>query len=614
MTREYPLELMRNIGIIAHIDAGKTTTTERVLFYTGKTHRIGSVDDGTTVTDWMEQERERGITITAAAITANWGEYQINIIDTPGHADFGGEVERALNMVDGVVLLVDAAEGPLPQTRFVLRKALTRHLPVILVINKIDRKDARPAEVVSEVYDLFIDLGADDHQINFPTVYTVSRDGLAYYHLGETSANLQPLFETILSHIPGPEGKDDHEPQFLVTNLDYDSYIGQVALGRMFNGKLSMSGQYALVSGDVIRKNIKLTAMFTFHGLNKKPVTEVESGDVIALSGVEDIKIGDTITSMENPMPMEGIRVDDPTVSMIFYVNSSPFAGRDGKYLTTRHIKARLELEAFRNVSIRVEVTDRADAFRVSGRGELQLGILVETMRREGYELMVSKPTIITKTIDGNLFEPYERIFFDIPEEYTGVVTEKMAIRKGRMENMKPSGHGRVAMEFVCATRGIIGFRSQFLTDTRGLGVMNTLFEAYKEWAGPMKHRFNGVLVADRAGKSNSYAHLAMEDRGELFLDVGTEVYEGMIVGECNRDTDLDVNITKEKKLTNMRSSNSDQTVVLKVPRILSLDQAIEFIAEDELVEATPKFFRMRKMELNQDKRAVLNKTRSREE
>jgi len=600
-------ENFRNIAIIAHVDHGKTTLVDAMLRQSGIFRDNQEVLD--RVMDNMDLERERGITISAKNTAVYYKGVKINIIDTPGHADFGGEVERGLNMVEGVLLLVDASEGPLPQTRFVLRKALAKKLPVILVINKIDRHDSRPAEVVSEVYDLFIDLGADEHQIGFPVIYTVSRDGTAFYNIGETSNDLVPLFDTILSAIPCPEGDDSAIPQFLVTNLDYDSYIGQVALGRMFNGKLSMTIPYAIMSGDKPARPVKLTTLFTFHGLQKKQVEEVEAGDIVAISGIESINIGDTITSLEDPRPLPGILVDEPTVSMIFYVNSSPFAGRDGKFLTTRHLKARLELESLRNVSIKVSLTDRADAFKVSGRGELQLGILAETMRREDYEFMVSKPTIITKEIDGKLCEPVERVFFDIPQEYVGVVTEKMAQRKGKMENMKASGSGRVAMEFICTTRGIIGFRSQFLTDTRGLGVMNTLFEGYREWAGNMRRRTNGVLVADRSGQSHSYAHLAMEDRGELFIQVGTEVYEGMIVGECNRNRDIDVNITKEKKLTNMRSSNSDQTIVLKIPRTLSLDEAIEFIEDDELVEMTPKVFRMRKMELNQNKRAVMAKT-----
>lgn len=601
----------RNIAIIAHVDHGKTTLVDAMLRQSGVFRDNETVRE--RVMDSMDLERERGITIAAKNTAVYYKDVKINIIDTPGHADFGGEVERGLNMVDGVLLLVDASEGPLPQTRFVLRKALAKKHRIILVINKIDRKDARIQEVVNEVFDLFIDLGADEHQINFPILYTVARDGVAHRKPDDDSKDLQPLFETIIGHFPGPEGDDDLEPQFLVTNLDYDSYIGQVALGRMFNGKLNMQKTYALCSEGMPARPVKLTSIFTFHGLGKRQADEVEAGDIIAVAGIENIGIGDTITSLENPMPLPGLKVDEPTVSMIFYVNSSPTAGREGKYLTTRHIKERLENESFRNVSIKIELTDRADAFKVSGRGELQLCILIETMRREGYELMVSKPTIITKQVDGVLLEPYERAFFDIPEEYIGVVTEIMSQKKGQMVNMKSSGTGRMALEYICSTRGLIGFRSQFLTDTRGLGVLNTLFEGYKEWAGPMKHRTNGVLVADRAGYSNNYAHLAMEDRGELFLNVGTEVYEGMIVGEHNRDRDIDVNITKEKKLTNMRSSNSDITIVLKTPRILSLDEAIEFISDDELVEVTPKNYRMRKMELDQNKRSVLAKTRDKE-
>lgn len=597
----------RNIAIIAHVDHGKTTLVDAMLRQSGIFRDNQELQD--RVMDSMDLEKERGITIAAKNTAIFYKDIKINIIDTPGHADFGGEVERGLNMVEGVLLLVDASEGPLPQTRFVLRKAMAKKLKVILVINKIDRKDARIDEVVNEVYDLFIDLGADHNQIEFPILYTIAREGIASKSLGDGSTDLHALFEAIIEHIPAPEGDDNMDPQFLVTNLDYDNYIGQVALGRVFNGKFELEKNYTVISGDTVTKGVRFSNFITYHGLGKKQVTTLEAGDIAAFSGFEAINIGDTIASNDNPVALPGIRVDEPTVSMIFYVNSSPLAGRDGKYLTTRHLKARLEHESFRNVSIKVEATERADAFKVSGRGEMQLGILIETMRREGYELMVSKPTIITKQIDGVLSEPVERVFFDIPEEYVGVVTEKMAKKKGKMENMKSSGSGRVGMEFLCSTRGLIGFRNQFLTDTRGLGVMNTLFEGYQEWAGVIKHRNSGVLVADRHGHSNSYAHLAMEDRGELFIQVGTEVYEGMIVGENNRDRDLDVNITKEKKLTNMRSSNSDQTVVLKVPRTLSMDQAIDFIAEDELVEVTPTVFRMRKMELDQNKRANLNKT-----
>ncbi len=601
-------ENFRNIAIIAHVDHGKTTLVDAMLRQSGIFNEHQEIKD--RVMDNLDLERERGITIVAKNTAVYYHDIKINIIDTPGHADFGGEVERGLNMVEGVLLLVDASEGPLPQTRFVLRKALAKKLPVILVINKIDRKDARAAEVLNDVYDLFIELGANEKQIDFPVIYTVARVGAAYYKIGDESKNLIPLFDTILKAIPAPEADDNSIPQFLVTNLDYDFYIGQVALGRMFNGKLDAATPYSLISPVNPPRTVRLTSLFTFHGLQKKQVEQAEAGDIVAISGIENINIGDTITSLENPKPLPGIQVDEPTVSMIFYVNSSPFAGREGKYLTTRHLRARLELEALRNVSIKVSDTDRADAFKVSGRGELQLGILIETMRREDYELMVSKPTIITKTIDGKLCEPMERVFFDIPQEFVGVITEKMSQCKGKMMNMKSNGSGRVSVEYLCATRGMIGFRSQFLTDTRGLGVMNTLFEGYQEWAGNLRRRTSGVLVADRMGQSHSYAHLAMEDRGELFIQVGTDVYEGMIVGECNRDRDIDVNITKEKKLTNMRSSTSDQTVVLKVPRILSLDEAIEFIEDDELVEVTPTAFRMRKMELNQDKRAVLAKTR----
>lgn len=491
-------ENFRNIAIIAHVDHGKTTLVDAMLRQSGIFNEHQEIKD--RVMDNLDLERERGITIVAKNTAVYYHDIKINIIDTPGHADFGGEVERGLNMVEGVLLLVDASEGPLPQTRFVLRKALAKKLPVILVINKIDRKDARAAEVLNDVYDLFIELGANEKQIDFPVIYTVARVGAAYYKIGDESKNLIPLFDTILKAIPAPEADDNSIPQFLVTNLDYDFYIGQVALGRMFNGKLDAATPYSLISPVNPPRTVRLTSLFTFHGLQKKQVEQAEAGDIVAISGIENINIGDTITSLENPKPLPGIQVDEPTVSMIFYVNSSPFAGREGKYLTTRHLRARLELEALRNVSIKVSDTDRADAFKVSGRGELQLGILIETMRREDYELMVSKPTIITKTIDGKLCEPMERVFFDIPQEFVGVITEKMSQCKGKMMNMKSNGSGRVSVEYLCATRGMIGFRSQFLTDTRGLGVMNTLFEGYQEWAGNLRRRTSGVLVADRMG------------------------------------------------------------------------------------------------------------------
>jgi GTP-binding protein len=533
---------------------------------------------------------------------------KINIVDTPGHADFGGEVERSLNMVDGAILLVDASEGPLPQTRFVLKKALALRLPIILVINKIDRRDARIEEVINDSYDLFIDLGAEEKQIEFPILYTNAKIGISHKKLGDDSTDLQPLLQTIIEHVPAPQGDDDAVTQFLITNLDYDPYVGQIAIGRLQSGKLEMNTNYSLCSQDKIIPGVKLTALYTFYGLAKKPVTTAESGDIIALSGVENITIGDTISSFISPQPLPRLLVDEPTISMIFYVNDGPFAGIEGKFLTSRHLLERLEKESLRNVAIEIKKLEKTNAFEVCGRGELQMAVLIETMRREGYELMVSRPQVITKQQNGKTVEPVERLFLDIPEAFIGKITEKLAVRKGRLESLVNKGSGRVSMEFLIPSRGLIGFRSQFLTDTKGGGVMNSLLENYAPWFGPIPQRTTGVLVADRPGHITSYASFAMEDRGEMIVEVGTEVYAGMIVGERNRTSDIDVNITKEKKLTNMRASTSDATIILRPPRVLSLDQAIEFIAENELVEVTPQSVRLRKMELDATRRASMQK------
>jgi GTP-binding protein len=557
------------------------------------------------VMDSMALEKERGITIAAKNTAVDYNGVKINIVDTPGHADFGGEVERSLNMVDGAMLLVDSSEGPLPQTRFVLKKALALHLPIILVINKIDRPDARIEEVINETYDLFIDLGAEEHQIEFPILYTNSKIGVSHQKLGDDSTDLQPLLQAIIDSIPAPVGDDDANTQFLVTNLDYDSYVGQIAVGRLQAGKLEMNKLYSLCAADKTVGGVKLSALYEFHGLAKKPVTVAESGDILSLAGVENVTIGDTISSMENPQALPRLIVDEPTVSMVFYVNNGPFAGTEGKYLTSRHLLERLEKESLRNVAVKIKKLDRTDAFEVCGRGELQMAVLIETMRREGYELMVSKPQVITKQQDGRTVEPVERLFLDIPEEFVGRITEKLSIRKGRLESLVNKGSGRVSMEFLILSRGLIGFRSQFLTDTKGGGVMNSLLEDYAPWFGSIPQRSTGVLVADRAGRVTSYASFAMDDRGEMMVEVGTNVYEGMIVGERNRTQDINVNIVKEKKLTNMRASTSDATIILRPPRLFSLDQAIEFIAEDELVEVTPQSVRLRKMELSATRRQM---------
>ena len=551
------------------------------------------------VMDSLDLERERGITIMAKNTAIRYGEVKINIVDTPGHADFGGEVERSLNMVDGAILLVDASEGPLPQTRFVLKKALERRMPIILVINKIDRSDARIEEVINEVYDLFIDLDATEEQIEFPILFTQAKRGVAHRKMGDEAADLGALFKTILTTIPGPDGDDDAPPQFLITNLDYDPYVGQIAVGRLMNGTLEMNRSYSLCGENVVVPGVGFSALYTFSGLKKIAMDRVESGDIVAFAGVEKISIGDTISALDNPRPLPRIKVDEPTVSMIFYVNNGPLAGREGKYLTSRHLRERLERESLRNVALRVIPTERADAFEVCGRGELQMEILIETMRREGYEFMVSKPRVITKEECGRVLEPVERVFLDIPEEFVGVVTEKLSIRKGRMANLVNKGRGRVNMIFLIPARGLIGFRSHFLTDTKGAGVMNSLFEGYEPWCGAIPQRLTGALVADRAGRATAYACHAMADRGELILAPGAEVYGGMIVGERNRSQDLNVNIVKEKKLTNMRSATADATVILRPPRLLSLDQCIEFIAADELIEATPESIRLRKQELD---------------
>ena len=596
----------RNIAIIAHVDHGKTTLVDGLLQQSGTFKSHQKVEE--RVMDSMDLEKERGITIIAKNTAVQFKDVKINIMDTPGHADFGGEVERSLNLVDGALLLVDASEGPLPQTRFVLKKTLEKNLPVILVINKIDRSDARIDEVLNEVYDLFIDLDATEEQIEFPILYTNAKAGIAHNELDDDSKDLTPLFNAILEHIKGPVADDNHTPQFLVTNLDYDPYVGQVAIGRLNNGKLEMNQSYALCSADGIRNRQKFSALYTFIGLQKIQVDTLEAGDIIAVAGIDGVTIGDTISSNENPEPLPRIVIDEPTVSMLFYVNNSPFAGKEGKYLTSRNISERLEKEILGNVSLQVHATDRTDVFEVRGRGELQMAILIETMRREGYEFMVSKPRVITHEKNGKVMEPMEKVFLDIPDDKVGIITEKLSERKGRMTNLVNHGHGRVSMDFVIPSRGLIGFRSQFLTDTRGAGIMNKLFDGYAPWFGPIPQRNSGAMVADRKGRVTTYACLGMVDRGELFIEVGTEVYDGMIIGERNRTEDLTLNITREKKLTNMRAAASDSTVVLRPPKQLSLDQSIEFIAEDELVEVTPLSIRLRKMELDPHKRLAASR------
>ena len=572
----------RNIAIIAHVDHGKTTLVDAMLQQSGTYRDNQHVEE--RVMDSMDQEKERGITISAKNTAVYYEGRKINIMDTPGHADFGGEVERSLSIVDGAILLVDASEGPLPQTRFVVKKALNLGLPIILVINKIDRPDARIKEVIDEVYDLFIDVDATDEQIDFPILYTIGKEGVAKYNLGDESSDLKPLFDTIISRIPGPTADDSHETQFLAASLDYDNYVGQIAIGRVWNGKIELNKQYALSTENGIKNNLKLSALYSFAGLSKTQVESVESGDIVAIAGIEDIKIGDTLTDNINPKPLDRIHIDEPTVSMIFYVNNGPFAGTEGKFVTSRHLKARLEKEMKLNVSLKVKDTERTDAFEVSGRGELQLGVLIESMRREGFELMVSKPTVITKIIDGKKHEPFEEVFIDVPDEFIGTVTEKLQLRKGQLVNMMSHGHGRTDIEFLVPSRGLIGYRSQFMTDTKGSGIINNLFHSYKEWAGEITQRSTGVLVSDRAGKTTEYACVAMDDRGILIVGIGVKVYMGMVVGERNKPGDLNINIVREKQLTNMRASGSDNTVSIRPHKQLSLDASIEFLSDDELL------------------------------
>ena len=592
-----PKENIRNIAIIAHVDHGKTTLVDGLLQQSGTFSDHQVLEE--RVMDSGDLEKERGITITSKNTAINYEDIKINIVDTPGHADFGGEVERSLNLVDGVLLLVDSSEGPLPQTRFVLKKALEKKLPVVLVINKIDKPDARVDEVVQETYDLFIDLDANDEQIEFPIIYTNAKDGIAMHNIGDESTNLDPLFKLIVQYFEGPNTSDDGTTQFLITNLAYDPYVGQIAIGRLDSGILDISKQYSLCTEDNILSNQKFSALYTFKGLEKSKVDTLESGDIIAVAGLENINIGDTISDNENPIPLERISIDQPTVSIFFNVNNSPFAGREGKYVTSRNLIERLEKEVLSNVSLHVSKTDKTDVFEVKGRGELQMAVLIETMRREGYEFMASRPEVITKEIDGSTHEPVENVFIDIPEEFVGTVTKNLSIRKGKMTSLVNNGFGRVILEFEIPSRGLIGFRNQFLTETRGSGIMNTLFDSYKEWFGDIPQRTTGVLVADRDGKVTTYASLAMVDRGVLFVTPGTMVYKGMIVGERNNEGDLVVNITKEKKLTNHRASGSDDTVPLRPAQLMSLDQCLEFISDDEYVEVTPESIRLRKADLN---------------
>ncbi len=593
------MSIIRNIAIIAHVDHGKTTLVDAMLRQSGTFRANEAVAE--RVMDSNELERERGITILAKNTAIFYHDTKINIVDTPGHADFGGEVERALKMVDGVMLLVDASEGPLPQTRYVLSKALEATLPVILTINKIDRPDARPQEVLNEVYDLFIDLDANEDQLEFPVLYTNGKLGTATLDIASPGTDLQPLFEQIVQTIPAASGDANAPLQIQVTNLDYSDYLGRLGIARVFNGTLRTGDDVYISKNDGSLEKTRITKLFSFAGLKRTDIEATELGDIVAIAGVTGITIGETITSIETPSPMPPIIIDEPTIAIQFSVNNSPMAGREGKYVTSRNLRERLDKELLTNVSIRVEETDSPDSFKVLGRGELQLAILIEMMRRENFELMVGRPEIVTRTIDGQLMEPVEHLTVDIPDTFVGTVIERLGPRKGEM--IKMHGHGRVRLEFRVPSRGLIGLRSELLTETRGTIVMNSLFDGYMPYQGEIPQRPTGALIADRPGSTTAYALEGLEDRGILFAPPGVEVYEGMIIGEHSRDNDLDVNVVREKKLTNMRASSADEAVRLTPPRAMNLEQAIEFIAEDELVEVTPKSLRLRKKILQANRR-----------
>ncbi len=612
---------LRNVAIVAHVDHGKTTLVDAMLRQTGTFRSNEAVID--RVMDSMDLEREKGITILAKQTTVDHGGVRLNIVDTPGHADFGGEVERSLLMVDSVLLLVDAAEGPLPQTRYVLQKAMARHLPVVVALNKIDRGDARPAEVLDEVYELFLDLGADEHQIEFPVLYTNAKAGTASRSLAEPGVDLRPLLDTLIAVTPPPAYDSEHPLQLLVTNLMANDYVGRMAVGRIWNGTLRMGQRITVVReeaddtagavepGRTITLNGTVTSLQTAHGIERVDMVEARPGDIVSVAGLPEVTIGDTITDPADPRPLPRLDVDAPTLRMTFGVNTSPLSGREGKYVTSRQIKARLDREVLGNVSIEVRATESGDTFEVRGRGELQLAVLIEQMRREGFELTASRPEVLLHEVDGEVQEPYERITIDIPPDYIGAVQEALAGRKGRLEQMSTDADGRVRMEYVLPVRGLIGYRGQLLTDTRGTALLHQIGEGYGPWAGEVTHRTNGVLVSDRAGTSNAFGLFNLQERSELLIGAGEDVYEGMVVGENARSGDMDVNPTKEKKLTNIRTHAHDEALRLTPPRPLTLESAIEFIAADELVEVTPKSIRLRKRTLPQHDR---RRERGREE
>jgi GTP-binding protein len=593
-------EDIRNVAIIAHVDHGKTTLVDAMLRQSGIFREHQAVVD--RVMDSIDLEREKGITIMAKNTAVVYRGIKINIVDTPGHADFGGEVERTLKMVDGVLLLVDASEGPLPQTRFVLKKALEEALPVILIVNKIDRPDARIDEVINEVYDLFIDLDATEEQLEFPILLTNARTGTAREKDGGEGRDLRPMFDRILAHIPPPSGDPAAPLQFLVTNLDYSDYVGRLAVGRVFSGTLRAGETVSVCGPDGAVERVKVAVLYGYEGLSRLEIREAVAGDIVAVAGAGSITIGDTLSEPENPRPLPRIAVDEPTVSMVFSINTSPVAGREGKFVTSRQLRDRLEKELLANVALRIDFSG-TDAFNVMGRGELQLAILIEMMRREGFELSVSKPEVVTKTAGGVLLEPAEMLFVDIPEAYLGAVTQNLGARKAKMTKMINPGRGRVRLEYRIPSRGLIGFRSEFLTGTRGTGLLNHLFDGYEPWQGPIPERINGALVADRTGRATAYAIFHLQSRGVFFIGEGIQVYEGMIVGENSRPVDIDINVTKEKKLTNIRAAGADEALRLVPPRILSLEAALEFINEDELVEVTPATLRLRKKILEANRR-----------
>jgi GTP-binding protein len=588
---------LRNLAIVAHVDHGKTTLVDALLWQSGAFR--ANQDVAERVLDSNDLEREKGITILAKNTAVRYGDVIFNIVDTPGHADFGGEVERALAMVDGVLLLVDASEGPLPQTRFVLRKSLEAHLPVILVINKVDRPDARISEVIDEVYELFIDLGAEEHHIEFPIVYTNARAGWASLDPAVEGSDLKPLCELVLEHIPPPEYEEGHPFQALVTNLDASPYVGRLALCRVRNGTVRRGQTVAWCRIDGSIERVKLAELYLTDALDRVEAEHAGPGDIIAVAGIPDVTIGETLADVDDPRPLPPLMIDEPSLSMTIGINTSPLAGQDGTKLTARQVETRLQQELVGNVSLRVLPTERPDAWEVQGRGELQLAVLVETMRREGFELTVGKPQVVTKEIDGKLHEPVELLSVEVPEDYLGVVTQLMALRKGRMEQMVNHGTGWVRIEFRVPARGLIGFRTEFLTETRGTGLLHHVFDGYAPWFGELRTRRSGSLVADRRGLTTSYALMNLQERGAMLVGPGVEVYEGMIVGENSRLDEIDVNITKEKQQTNMRAAGSDNTVRIVPPRLLSLEQALEFIADDECAEVTPKNVRLRKLVLS---------------